>query len=155
VLKVGAKSSAKPTKKTVTIVKMQLPAAKATPSSSLGSMLGPLKVNIPELLKIHNDRTKNQEGLIIPVVISVAPDGKFTLEFKSPPAAVLIKKACNVEAGSSVPNRNKVGKISMSQLRLIAEQKMPDLNAGSLEAATRMMAGSARSMGIEVDDSEV
>jgi large subunit ribosomal protein L11 len=137
-------------KKLNAVVKLQLPAGKATPGPPVGSSLGPHGINIPGFTKEFNERTKSQEGLIIPVVVSIFADRSFTFELKTPPAAVLIKKACGIERGSAKPNKDKVAKITRAQVAEIAQQKMPDLNAASLEAAIRMVAGTARSMGVVV-----
>ena len=131
-------------------IKLQIPAGKVTPAPPVGPALGQHGVNIMAFTKEFNERTKNDAGLIIPVVITVYADRSFTFVTKTPPAAVLIKKACGIESGSGVPNKNKVSKITREQLRKIAEQKMPDLNAASVERAISMIAGTARSMGIEV-----
>ncbi len=139
-------------KKVKSIVKLQIPAGKATPAPPVGSALGPHGINIMSFTKEFNDRTKNDVGLIIPVVITIYEDRSFTFVTKTPPAAVLIKKACGIESGSGVPNKTKVGKITKQQIEKIAEQKMPDLNAANLESAFTMVAGTARSMGIEVVD---
>ena len=139
-------------KKLVAVVKLQLPAGKATPGPPVGSSLGPHGINIPGFTKEFNEKTKGQEGLIIPCVISIYADRSFTFITKTPPAAVLIKKACGIESGSGTPNKTKVAKITREQVRKIAEQKMPDLNAATVEAAMSMVAGTARSMGIEVVD---
>ena len=133
-------------------VKLQIPAGKATPAPPVGSALGPHGINIMAFTKEFNDRTKNDVGLIIPVVITIYADRSFSFITKTPPAAVLIKKACGIEKGSGVPNRTKVAKITKDQVKKIAEQKMPDLNAATLETAMSMIAGTARSMGIEVVD---
>ena len=133
-------------------VKLQIPAGKATPAPPVGSALGPHGINIMSFTKEFNDRTKNDAGLIIPVVITIYADRSFSFVTKTPPAAVLIKKACGIEKGSGVPNRTKVSKITKEQIKKIAEQKMPDLNASSVETAMSMIAGTARSMGIEVID---
>ncbi|MBP0979602.1 MAG: 50S ribosomal protein L11 [Oscillospiraceae bacterium] len=133
-------------------VKLQIPAGKATPAPPVGSALGPHGINIMSFTKEFNDRTKNDAGLIIPVVITIYADRSFSFVTKTPPAAVLIKKACGIEKGSGVPNRTKVSKITKEQVKKIAEQKMPDLNASSVESAMSMIAGTARSMGIEVVD---
>ena len=133
-------------------VKLQIPAGKATPAPPVGSALGPHGINIMAFTKEFNDRTKNDAGLIIPVVITIYADRSFSFVTKTPPAAVLIKKACGIEKGSGVPNRTKVAKIKKDQIEQIAKQKMPDLNALSLESAMSMIAGTARSMGIEVID---
>jgi large subunit ribosomal protein L11 len=138
--------------KVVGYVKLQIPAGKATPAPPVGPALGQYGVNSPGVTKEFNERTKNDVGLIIPVVITVYSDRTFSFITKTPPAAVLIKKACGIESGSGVPNRTKVATITSAQVRQIAEQKMPDLNAGSVEAAMRMIAGTARSMGVTVTD---
>ena len=134
------------------LVKLQIPAGKATPAPPVGSALGPHGINIMAFTKEFNERTKKDAGLIIPVVITIYADRSFTFVTKTPPAAVLIKKACGIESGSGVPNKTKVAKITREQVLKIAEQKMPDLNAASIESAMSMIAGTARSMGIEVVD---
>lgn len=139
-------------KKLTAVVKLQLPAGKATPGPPVGSSLGPHGINIPGFTKEFNEKTKDQAGLIIPVVISIFADRSFTFILKTPPAAVLIKKACKIESGSGKPNKEKVAKITKEQIKEIATLKMPDLNAASLESAMSMIAGTARSMGIEVVD---
>ena len=133
-------------------IKLQIPAGKATPAPPVGPALGQHGVNIMAFTKEFNERTKNDAGLIIPVVISVYADRTFSFVTKTPPAAVLIKKACGIESGSGKPNTTKVAKITKEQVRKIAEQKLPDLNASSVESAMSMVAGTARSMGIEVVD---
>ena len=133
-------------------IKLQIPAGKATPAPPVGPALGQHGVNIMAFTKEFNERTKNDAGLLIPVVITVYADRSFSFVTKTPPAAVLIKKACNIESGSGVPNKDKVAKITKEQIKAIAEQKMPDLNAASVEAAMSMIAGTARSMGVEVVD---
>ena len=133
-------------------IKLQLPAGKATPAPPVGPALGSYGVAIPNFTKEFNERTKNDIGLIIPVVITVYADRSFSFITKTPPAAVLIKKACGIESGSGKPNRDKVAKITKDQVKQIAETKMPDLNAGSLEAAMSMVAGTARSMGVTVEE---
>ena len=133
-------------------IKLQIPAGKATPAPPVGPALGQHGVNITAFTKEFNERTKNDAGMTIPVVITVYADRSFTFVTKTPPAAVLIKKACGIESGSGVPNKTKVAKITREQVKQIAEQKMPDLNAGSIEAAMSMVAGTARSMGVEVVD---
>lgn len=138
--------------KVVGYIKLQIPAGKATPAPPVGPALGQHGVNIMAFTKDFNERTKNDAGMIIPVVITVYADRSFSFITKTPPAAVLIKKACGIEKASGVPNKNKVAKLSKEDLRKIAETKMPDLNAGSIEAAMKMIAGSARSMGVEVED---
>jgi len=139
-------------KKIVGLVKLQIPAGKATPAPPVGPALGQHSVNIMSFCKEFNERTAKDAGLIIPVVITVYADRSFTFITKTPPAAVLIKKACKIESGSGVPNREKVARISKEDLRKIAEMKMQDLNAGSLEAAMKMIAGTARSMGVVVEN---
>ena len=139
-------------KKVQGYIKLQIPAGKATPAPPVGPALGQHGVNIVEFTKQFNARTADQGDLIIPVVITVYNDRSFSFVTKTPPAAVLIKKACNIKSGSGVPNKNKVATITQEQLRQIAETKMPDLNAASIEAATSMIAGTARSMGITVTD---
>lgn len=138
--------------KIVAYVKLQIPAGKANPAPPVGPALGQHGVNIVAFTKEFNERTKNDMGLIIPVVITIYSDRSFTFITKTPPAAVLIKKACGIESGSGVPNKTKVAKITHDQLIKIAEQKMPDLNANDVEAAAKMIAGTARSMGVEVID---
>ena len=138
--------------KVVGLIKLQIPAGKATPAPPVGPALGQHGVNIVAFTKEFNDRTKNDAGLIIPVVITVYEDRSFTFITKTPPAAVLIKKACGIDKASGVPNKNKVATISKADVQKIAETKMPDLNAASLEAAMSMIAGTARSMGIVVED---
>jgi len=138
--------------KVVGLIKLQIPAGKATPAPPVGPALGQHGVNIMAFTKEFNERTKNDIGLVIPVVITVYSDRTFSFVTKTPPAAVLIKKACGIESGSGVPNRTKVASLTQAQVRQIAEQKMPDLNAGSVEAAMRMIAGTARSMGVTVTD---
>ena len=133
-------------------IKLQIPAGKATPAPPVGPALGQHGVNIMAFTKEFNERTKNDAGLIIPVVITVYADRSFSFVLKSPPAAVLIKKACKIEKGSGVPNKTKVAKITKAQLQEIAEMKKDDLNAASVEAAMSMIAGTARSMGVEVVD---
>ena len=138
--------------KIVGYIKLQIAAGKATPAPPVGPALGQHGVNIMAFTKEFNERTKNDIGMIIPVVITVYADRSFTFITKTPPAAVLIKKACNINSGSGVPNKTKVANITKEQIQKIAEQKMPDLNAGSLEAAMSMIAGTARSMGVVVVD---
>ena len=141
-----------PVKKIKAVVKLQLEAGKATAGPPVGSSLGPHGINIPAFVKEFNDKTASQEGFIIPVEMTIYEDRSFTFVLKTPPAAVLIKKAIGIETASGKPNKEKVGKITKEQVRKIAEQKMPDLNAASLEAAESMIAGTARSMGIVVVD---
>ena len=138
-------------KKVEKIVKLQIPAGKATPAPPVGPALGQAGVNIMGFTKEFNARTADQAGLIIPVVISVYEDRSFTFVTKTPPAAVLLKKAANIAKGSGTPNKDKVAKVSADQVKEIAELKMEDLNAASLEAAVRMVEGTARSMGITVE----
>ena len=133
-------------------IKLQLPAGKATPQPPVGPALGQYGVSIPNFTKEFNERTKNDIGLIIPVIITVYADRSFTFITKTPPAAVLIKKACGIETASAVPNKTKVATLTKEQLKKIAETKMPDLNAASLEAAMSMVAGTARSMGVTVEE---
>ena len=139
-------------KKIMGYIKLQLPAGKATPQPPVGPALGQYGVSIPIFTKEFNERTKNDIGLIIPVVITVFADRTFTFITKTPPAPVLIKKACGIETASAVPNKTKVASLTKDQVREIAEQKMPDLNASSVEAAMSMIAGTARSMGITVEE---
>ena len=133
-------------------IKLQIPAGKATPAPPLGPALGHHRVNIMAFTKEFNERTKDKAGLIIPVVITVYADKSFSFITKTPPASVLIKKACKIESGSGVPNKTKVAKITKAQLKEIAETKMPDLNAANIDTAMSMIAGTARSMGVEVVD---
>ena len=142
----------KPKKKVTGFVKLQIPAGKATPAPPVGPALGQHGVNIAAFTKEFNERTKNDAGLIIPVVITVYADRSFTFITKSAPAAVLIKKAAGIESGSGVPNKTKVATISQEDVRKIAEAKMNDLNAASIESAMSMIAGTARSMGVIVAD---
>ena len=139
-------------KKVTGYIKLQIPAAKATPAPPVGPALGQHGVNIMQFTKEFNARTADQAGLIIPVVITVYSDRSFSFITKTPPAAVLVKKACNLKSGSGVPNKKKVATITKAQVREIAELKMPDLNAASLEAAMSMIEGTARSMGIVVTE---
>ena len=138
--------------KVVGLIKLQIPAGKATPAPPVGPALGQHGVNIVAFTKEFNERTKNDAGLIIPVVITVYEDRSFTFVTKTPPAAVLIKKACGIDKASGVPNKTKVATISKADVQKIAETKMPDLNAASLEAAMSMIAGTARSMGVTVEE---
>ena len=138
--------------KVVGFIKLQIPAGKATPAPPVGPALGQHGVNIMQFTKDFNERTKNDVGLIIPVVITVYADRSFTFITKTPPAAVLIKKACGIESGSGMPNKTKVAQLSKEDLRKIAETKMRDLNAASVEAAMSMIAGTARSMGVTVEE---
>lgn len=139
-------------KKITKMVKLQVPAGKATPAPPVGPALGQAGVNIMSFVKDFNDRTAKQGGLIIPVEITVYEDRSFTFICKTPPAAVLLKKAAGLEKASGEPNKNKVGKVTRAQVKEIAETKMPDLNANTVEAAMRLVEGTARSMGIEVTD---
>jgi len=133
-------------------IKLQIPAGKATPAPPVGPALGQHGVNIMAFTKEFNERTKNDVGLIIPVVITVYADRSFSFITKTPPAAVLIKKACGLEKASGVPNKTKVASITREQIRQIAQTKMPDLNAASLETAMSRVAGTARSMGVTVEE---
>jgi len=139
-------------KKITGFVKLQIPAGQANPAPPVGPALGQKGINIMEFCKQFNARTKEQQGLIIPVIITVFSDKSFTFITKTPPAATLLLKAAKVEKGSGEPNRNKVAKVSKKQVREIAEMKMADLNASNVESAMRMIAGTARSMGIVVED---
>ena len=139
-------------KKITGYIKLQIPAGKATPAPPVGPALGQHGVNIMGFCKEFNERTSKDAGLVIPVVITVYQDKSFTFVKKTPPAAVLLKKACKIESGSGVPNKTKVAKISKDEVRKIAEQKMPDLNAANIDAAISMISGTARSMGIVVED---
>ena len=139
-------------KKIKAVVKLQLPAGKATPGPPVGSTLGPHGINIPGFTKEFNEKTRGQEGLVLPVVMTIYEDKSFTFILKTPPAPVLIKKDCKIDSGSAKPNKDKVAKLTKAQLKEIAETKMPDLNAGSVEAAMRMIAGTARSMGVTVEE---
>ena len=139
-------------KKVEGYIKLQIAAGKETPAPPVGPALGQHGVNIVQFTKEFNARTADQEGMIIPVVITVYADRSFSFITKTPPAAVLLKKACKIQSGSGVPNKNKVAKISKAEVQKIAELKMPDLNAASVEAAISMIAGTARSMGIVVED---
>jgi large subunit ribosomal protein L11 len=137
-------------KKVINQIKLQIPAGQATPAPPVGPALGQAGVNIMDFCKAFNAKTQGQPGMIIPVVITVYADRSYTFITKTPPAAVLLKKAAGLDKGSGEPNRNKVGKVTLAQVDEIAKTKMPDLNAGSLEAARKIIAGTARSMGIEV-----
>ena len=139
------------TKKVTAVIKLQCPAGAATPAPPIGPALGPHGVSAPKFVQEFNDRTKSMEkGLVIPVVITVYQDKSYTFILKTPPAAVLIKKACKLQKASGTPNKTKVAKITKAQVQEIAETKMPDLNAASLEAAMSMIEGTCRSMGVEV-----
>ncbi len=140
-----------PPKKLKTFVKLQVPAGQATPAPPVGPALGQHGVNIMDFVRQFNDRTKDQQGMVIPVVISIFEDRSFSFITKTPPAAVLLKKAAKLAKGSGEPHRNKVGKVTEAQIEEIAKLKMPDLNAGSLETAKSMIRGTARSMGIVVE----
>ena len=139
-------------KKVTAFVKLQVPAGQANPAPPVGTALGPHGVNIMEFCKQFNSRTQGQPGMIIPVEVTIYADRSFTFITKTPPAAVLLRKEAGIEKGSGQPNRQKVGQVKRSQVQKIAELKMPDLNAASLDSAMRMIAGTARSMGIEVVD---
>lgn len=139
-------------KKVIGQIKLQIPAGQANPSPPVGPALGQRGINIMEFCKAFNAQTQHQQGLIIPVVITVYSDRSFTFVTKTPPASVLLKRAAGVDKGSSEPNKRKVGRVTKAQVREIAEMKLPDLTAGSLEAAIRTIEGTARSMGIEVVD---
>jgi large subunit ribosomal protein L11 len=139
-------------KKVEGYIKLQIPAGKATPAPPVGPALGQHGVNIAQFTKEFNAKTQGQDGMIIPVVITVYADRSFSFICKTPPAAVLLKKACNIQSGSGEPNKKKVATISKADIQKIAETKMPDLNAGSIEAAMSMIAGTARSMGITVEE---
>jgi large subunit ribosomal protein L11 len=139
-------------KKVTGYIKLQIPAAKATPAPPVGPALGQHGVNIVQFTKEFNARTADQEGMIIPVVITVYQDRSFSFITKTPPAAILLKKACNLKSGSAVPNKTKVATITKAEVQKIAELKMPDLNAASVETAISMISGTARSMGITVVD---
>jgi large subunit ribosomal protein L11 len=138
-------------KKVVAVVKLQCPAGAANPSPPVGPALGQHGVNIMEFCKAFNARTQDKQGLIIPAVITIYSDRTFTFELRTPPAAVLLKRAAKIEKGSGEPNRNKVGRVTRAQVREIAEMKMPDLNAHDVDAAMKIVAGTARSMGLEVE----
>lgn len=134
------------------IVKLQLPAGKATAGPPVGSSLGPHGINIPAFTKEFNEKTASQEGLVIPVVVTIFADRSFKMVLKTPPAAVLIKKACGIDSGSANSIKNKIAKISKAQIKEIAELKMPDLNASSVESAMSMIEGTCRSMGVVVEE---
>ena len=138
-------------KKIVANIKLQVAAGKATPAPPVGSALGPHGLNIMDFCKAFNAKTAKQEGLIIPVVVTVYSDRTYSFITKTPPAAVLLKKAANIAKGSGEPNKNKVGKVTMKDVRDIAQLKMPDLNASDIEAAVKIVLGTARSMGVEVE----
>jgi large subunit ribosomal protein L11 len=142
----------KTTKRVVAFVKLQVPAGQATPAPPVGTALGPHGVNIMDFCKQFNSQTQSQPGMIIPVELSIYHDRTFSFITKTPPAAVLLKKAIGLDKGSGMPNRDKVGKVTSAQVRKIAETKMPDLNANDVDAAMNIIAGTARSMGIEVED---
>jgi large subunit ribosomal protein L11 len=139
-------------KKVTGFVKLQIPAGQATPAPPVGTALGPQGINIMAFVKEFNSRTQSQAGIILPVEVTIYQDKSFTFILKTPPAAILLKKEAGIEKGSGQPNRNKVGQVTRAQIRKIAEIKMPDLNTDSLESAMAMVAGAARSMGLEVVD---
>jgi len=139
-------------KKVTGFVKLQIPAGQATPAPPVGTALGPQGINIMAFVKEFNSRTQNQPGMILPVEVTIFSDKSFNFILKTPPAAILLKKEAGIEKGSGQPNRNKVGKVTKAQIRKIAEIKMPDLNCDSIESAMAMVAGAARSMGLEVVD---
>ena len=139
-------------KKITAVVKLQLPAGKATPGPPVGSTLGPHGINIAGFTKESNEKTSKDAGLIIPVIITIYQDHSFTFVLKTPPAPVLIKKACGLQSASAVPNKTKVATLTKEQLREIATQKMPDLNAANIDTAMSMIAGTARSMGVLVEE---
>ena len=141
-----------PPKKVQAVVKLQVPAGAATPAQPVGSALGPHGINIMEFVKQFNARTASQAGVVVPAVVTIYQDRSFTFVTKTPPAAALLLKEAGIEKGSGAPNRDKVGKVSRAAVRKIAELKMPDLNANTVEQAMAMIAGTARSMGIEVED---
>ena len=139
-------------KKVVALVKLQIPAGKATPAPPVGPALGPHGVSAPQFVQKFNDKTKGMEpGLIVPVIITVYADKTFDFILKTPPAAVLIKKACGIQSGSAAPHKDKVAKLTKADLKKIAETKMPDINANDIDAAMKIIAGTARSMGVEVE----
>ena len=139
-------------KKIIANVKLQVAAGKATPAPPVGSALGPHGLNIMDFCRAFNAKTAKQEGLIIPVVVTVYGDRTYSFITKTPPAAILLKKAANIAKGSGVPNKTKVGKVTMKDVREIAQLKMPDLNASDIEAAIKIVMGTARSMGVEVEN---
>ena len=139
-------------KKITAVVKLQLPAGKATPAPPVGSTLGPFGINLPGFTKEFNAKTADKPGLIIPVVVTIYQDRSFSFILKTPPAPVLIKKACGIDKASAAPNKNKVATLTKAQVEEIAKLKMPDLNAASLEAAMSMIKGTARSMGVTVEE---
>lgn len=139
-------------KKIKAIVKLQAPGGQANPSKGIGPALGPHGASAADFCKQFNEKTKNQEGMIFPVIVTIYQDKSFTFVIKTPPASFLIKKEINLEKGSRVPHRDKVGKLTKAQLKKIAEVKLPDLNANSIEAAMKIIAGTARSMGVEIVD---
>src|SRR5579862_1904246 len=139
-------------KKIAGFVKLQIPAGKANPAPPVGTALGPQGINIMAFCKEFNARTQNQDGIILPVVVTIYTDKSFSFILKTPPAAVLLKREAGIEKGSGQPNRNKVGSVTAAQVRKIAELKMPDLNCDTIESAMAMVAGAARSMGLEVVD---
>ena len=139
-------------KKVAGFVKLQIPAGQATPAPPVGTALGPQGINIMAFVKEFNSRTASQAGLILPVEVTIFSDKSFTFILKTPPAAILLKREAGIEKGSGQPNRNKVGKVTKAQVKKIAEIKMPDLNCDTLESAMKMVAGAARSMGLEVVD---
>jgi len=139
-------------KKVTGFVKLQIPAGQATPAPPVGTALGPQGINIMAFVKEFNSRTQSQAGIILPAEVTIYQDKSFTFILKTPPAAILLKKEAGIEKGSGQPNRNKVGQVTKAQIRKIAEIKMPDLNTDSLESAMAMVAGAARSMGLEVVD---
>ena len=139
-------------KKATGFVKLQIPAGQATPAPPVGTALGPQGINIMAFVKEFNSRTAKENGMILPVEITIFSDKSFTFILKTPPAAVLLKKEAGIEKGSGQPNRNKIGKVTRAQVRKIAELKMPDLNCDTIESAMMMVAGAARSMGLEVVD---
>jgi large subunit ribosomal protein L11 len=137
-------------KKVKTLIKLQVPAGQASPAKGVGPALGPHGVSAAEFCKLFNDKTKDQGGIILPVVITVYQDRSFTFIIKTPPAAILIKKELGLDKGSAIPHKVKVGKLTMEQAKKIAEIKMPDINANDIDAAVKIIAGTARSMGVEL-----